>query len=108
MNKINFVNNSAPALSAENLNQLQENVETAIDEADIREGGTMTGTLNTRSLIPITNDTDDLGSASKKYKNVYANHIVFGDNAISIKWELNNDNNWCLRFYVDGTLVKEL
>ena len=31
MDKINFVNNSTPALSAENLNELQDNVETAIN-----------------------------------------------------------------------------
>ena len=32
MKKINFVNNDAPYLSAENLNQMQDNIETAINE----------------------------------------------------------------------------
>lgn len=32
MNKIEFVNNQAPALSAENLNQMQDNMEDAINE----------------------------------------------------------------------------
>ena len=33
MEKITFVNNSEPYLSAENLNQLQTNIENAINEA---------------------------------------------------------------------------
>ena len=33
MNKINFVNNSEPALSAENLNQIQDNMEKAMVES---------------------------------------------------------------------------
>ena len=32
MEKINFINNQAPALNATNLNQLQTNIETAINE----------------------------------------------------------------------------
>ena len=35
MKKINFVNNDAPYLSAENLNQMQDNIEDAINENHI-------------------------------------------------------------------------
>lgn len=41
MKKINFVNNDAPYLSAENLNQMQDNIEEAIGE--IVESGTSGG-----------------------------------------------------------------
>lgn len=33
MNKINFVNNNQPAINATNLNQMQTNIENAIDES---------------------------------------------------------------------------
>lgn len=39
MEKINFVNNTTPALNATNLNKLQDNVEDAIDESETTLGG---------------------------------------------------------------------
>lgn len=101
MDKINFVNNSAPALSAENLNQIQTNIDNAkLDKT----GGTVTGTLNTRSLVPTANNVYDLGSMENQFGQVFASGIRFdGGNSISMRW-----NNGKLQFFVDGTLVKEL
>ena len=51
MDKIKFVNNSEPALSAENLNKLQDNVDTAKVN---RAGDTMTGRLNIENKTEFT------------------------------------------------------
>lgn len=40
-----------------------------------KSGDTMTGTLNTRALIPTANKTYNLGSSSLKYKEVHAERI---------------------------------
>ena len=45
MDKINFVNDSEPELSAENLNQMQDNIENAIEERAKVEYGEWTPTL---------------------------------------------------------------
>ena len=39
MKKINFINNQAPAINASNLNQLQTNIENAIEEKFIYSTG---------------------------------------------------------------------
>ena len=36
-------------------------------------GGTLTGTLGTRTVAPSANETYDLGSTTNKYKNIYGN-----------------------------------
>lgn len=41
-------------------------------------GGTLTGTLNTRAIVPTTTNTYDLGSATAGWKNIYA-LTVYGD-----------------------------
>lgn len=41
MNKINFKNNSGPAINDENLNQMQENIEKSIIGAEIPIGAGM-------------------------------------------------------------------
>jgi len=38
-------------------------------------GDTMTGTLNTRALIPTANNTYDLGSIANRFRNVYTNDL---------------------------------
>lgn len=50
MTKMNFSNNSAPALSAENLNQMQTNIENAIDERLPKSGGDVSGQLGCGGL----------------------------------------------------------
>lgn len=40
-----------------------------------KSGDTMTGTLNTRALIPTSNKTYNLGSSSLKYKEVHAERV---------------------------------
>lgn len=49
MKKINFVNNSEPDLSAENLNQMQDNIEEAIEELEIE---TITNSNGTAIKFP--------------------------------------------------------
>jgi hypothetical protein len=53
MDKINFVNNDAPYLSAENLNQMQDNIEEAINEKNYLVA-TSTGTINLNGNTDIT------------------------------------------------------
>ena len=78
MDKINFVNNSTPALSAENLNQLQDSVEDELNNVENqlnnklpKSGGTMTGTINSQNVVPKANNTYDLGDASNLWRNLY-------------------------------------
>ena len=42
-------------------------------------GGTLTGTLNARSIIPTANNTYDLGSSSKRWANLYINDMHFAN-----------------------------
>lgn len=53
MKKINFVNNSEPYLSAENLNQMQDNIEEAINEKNYIVA-TSSGTTNLNGNTDIT------------------------------------------------------
>lgn len=41
-----------------------------------RTGGTMTGQINTTSLIPTSNNAYSLGTESQRYANLYANRII--------------------------------
>ena len=38
-------------------------------------GGTLTGTLNSQHILPSTDDTYNLGSASKRWANIYSNDL---------------------------------
>ena len=38
-------------------------------------GGTLTGTLNSQHILPSTDDTYNLGSASKRWANIYTNDL---------------------------------
>ena len=42
-------------------------------------GGTLTGTLNARSIIPTANNTYDLGSSSNRWANLYINDMHFAN-----------------------------
>lgn len=64
MKKINFVNNDAPYLSAENLNQMQDNIEEAIDKKI--ENGAYCQTLVTTATNGIINyDISSLGLSDR-------------------------------------------
>ena len=51
--------------------EVNTNFGTIFSDALNRTGGTMTGTLNTRSILPVADNTYDLGSSSFRYRNVY-------------------------------------
>lgn len=56
-------------------------------------GGTMTGTINSQSIIPTTNNTYNLGSSSLKYKNVYATTFTGALSGNASSASLININN---------------
>lgn len=66
---------SAPYTFAPNTtilsSEVNTNFSTLFSDALNRTGGTMTGTLNTRTLLPVADNTYDLGSATYRYRNVY-------------------------------------
>lgn len=85
MDKIDFVNNSAPALSAKNLNKLQTNVENAIAD----------------TIIPSGNGVKDLGSSTNQYRHVRTHQVIYDNgNAIAFKW-----NSSGLELYVDDLFI---
>ena len=47
-------------------------------------GGTMTGVINSMNILPKANNTYDLGSSSKKFKDIYSSGTVFADGALAI------------------------
>ena len=53
-------------------------------------GGTLTGTLNSRHIIPTANNTYDLGSSSNRWANLYTNDLNLsnegGKNAVDGTW----------------------
>lgn len=51
--------------------EVNTNFSTAYSNALNRTGGTMTGTLNTLHVLPIADNTHDLGSASYSFRNVF-------------------------------------
>lgn len=63
MTKITFANNSAPALSAANLNQMQTNIENAINERLPKTGGTITGRLTLDSGLDVKSEIELFGNA---------------------------------------------
>lgn len=68
MEKINFANNSEPYLSAENLNQMQTNMENAIDEVD------------KKTQQDITTNGDPVKCGYKiDDKDVYVKRVYFGN-----------------------------
>lgn len=52
---------------------------TETDNSYVKKAGdTMSGTLDSRSIIPTSDDSYDLGSAGHRYKNVYALQLITG------------------------------
>ena len=58
--------------------------------------------LSEKSLIPIANNTYDLGSSSLKWNNVYANNFI-GNAATATKIAVNSTSEPSYNFYVNGT-----
>ena len=44
----------------------------------------MTGVINSMNILPKDNNTYDLGSSSKKFKDIYSSGTVFADGALAI------------------------
>lgn len=64
-------------------------------------GGTLTGTLNTQTVRPVSDDTYFLGDSSHFYKRAYLNGICFNNgSAISFIWTGSK-----LALYVDSILI---
>ena len=54
-------------------------------------GGTLTGTLNARDIVPTANNTYDLGTSSTRWRNIYTQDLqlsneAVGDNGIDGTW----------------------
>ena len=64
-------------------------------------GGTLTGTLGTRTVAPSANETYDLGSTTNKYKNVYANNFI-GNADSANKLSVNGGNTSTPIYFKDG------
>ena len=86
MEKINFINQSTPALNATNLNKLQDNVEDAIEEVQ-----SDTNTKLSADNVKTTQTTSDIDT----YSCNYINNIV----------ESGSNSNGNYIKYVDGTMI---
>lgn len=88
MQKINFVNNQAPALNADNLNQLQTNVENAINGDD----QTWTPTINTlEEVAPTITYTTQSGRYIRVGNLIYIRFYIRGKITA-----LNGTNNYAV------------
>lgn len=79
MRKIEFINDSAPYLSAENLNLLQDNVEEGIEEHRSKILWTNlnpTSTFNAQTIILSSNDYDYL---EVFYKDYMTNNLIMSE-----------------------------
>lgn len=56
--------------------EVQENFEELATKATDKTGDTLTGTLNTRSLVPTADSTYDLGSSTNRWANLYVDSIT--------------------------------
>lgn len=79
MEKINFVNGQAPAINGTNLNQLQTNVETAINGVDTKTGDLSTlSTTDKTSAVNAINEVKKETTNLKKKVGIIAKTIVAG------------------------------
>lgn len=83
-----------------------------------KSGDTMTGTLNSRSILPTANNGYDLGSSSKMFSQIYSNYIrtnyvqalgsslgvYAGNDTIGLYIDAANYNHRVVRFESDGGL----
>ena len=80
MKKIEFINDSAPYLSAENLNLLQDNVEEGIEESKLEEYSTEEQRIGTWLGKPL-------------YRKVITHNITAKDTQESVKHNIENLKN---------------
>lgn len=93
MNKITFVNNTSPLLSAENLNAIQNNTEMAIIEAKneiIEEKEAQAVFCKLQQDLPTSNNYQDIATWTQILKigdqiNVNNGQIIIGQNVNHIK-----------------------
>lgn len=86
MTKIDFVNGQEPALSAENLNQMQSNIETSINEVATDVGNAQTAIT---TLQGITKSVDANGWTKLEYGNGVIEFVKKGTLSVSL-----NGNAW--------------
>lgn len=61
--------------------QVQANFVELESKATDKTGDTLTGTLNVQHLLPVTDDTYDIGSASKQVRDIYVAGEIIGPSA---------------------------
>lgn len=71
------------------VNDLITTINTALGKKINASGGTLTGTLNTQSLIPSSTGVHNLGSSSKTYDTAFLKGITFnnGTNIMKFDWD---------------------
>lgn len=73
LGSVPFVFTSGTVISSSEVNQ---NFATAYSNALNRTGGTMTGTLNARDILPVTDNTYDLGSAAFSWQDGFFDGVL--------------------------------
>jgi hypothetical protein len=79
LGSVPFVFTSGTVISSSEVNQ---NFATAYSNALNRTGGTMTGTLNIRDLLPVTDNTYDLGSAGFSFQDGFFDGVMTAVSAV--------------------------
>lgn len=122
MEKINFVNDSEPYLSAENLNKMQSNIETAINgvvlyenETGSYESITLSDSAANYKYIELFFQAENNHNSIKVYKpnekNVYTQmDAVYGDATYvkKSKWYISNNTiaiGVCFNYAITNSLV---
>lgn len=65
-------------------------------------GGTLTGTLNSRAVIPTATKTYNLGSTTRFWNNVYTNKVYIGNTGVYIELDSNGYLHTNAAFYSDS------
>jgi hypothetical protein len=96
--QLSYINNVTSDVQGQ-LNTLGEGVSacaagiTAIvvelDNFVLKTGDTMEGTLTTQALIPVTNDTYDIGTATQQYKTIHTQGIYNGNGVVMLNDPFN-------------------
>jgi hypothetical protein len=79
LGSVPFVFTSGTVISSSEVNQ---NFATAYSNALNRTGGTMTGTLNVRDVLPVTDNTYDLGSAAFAFQDAFFDGVMTAVSAV--------------------------
>lgn len=65
-------------------------------------GGTLTGTLNSRAVIPTATKTYNLGSTTRFWNNIYTNKVYIGNTGVYIELDANGYLHTNAAFYSDS------